>query len=169
MAPTGWGSFATAAGLLALDRADAALRRGTKDKKEKMKGGKKMKGGDCKNLRPSESLIVTKGITNHPNNYQIINTKPSNLYDNSKLLLEKSKLQNPQINIICQDGIFNLELMGTCDGDTFRYTNDQKAFKTNNFDGLKTFISDRTNQLRFIRSCLKSSKLQGKCVSKNNN
>ncbi len=47
VAPTGWGSFATAAGLLALDRADAALRRGTKEKKEKMKGGKKMKGGLC--------------------------------------------------------------------------------------------------------------------------
>ena len=39
VAPTGWGPFATAAGLLALDRADAALRRGTKEKKEKMKGG----------------------------------------------------------------------------------------------------------------------------------
>jgi hypothetical protein len=41
VAPTGWGPFATAAGLLALDRADAALRRGTKEKKEKMKGGLK--------------------------------------------------------------------------------------------------------------------------------
>jgi hypothetical protein len=39
VAPTGWGPFATAAGLFALDRADAALRRGTKEKKEKMKGG----------------------------------------------------------------------------------------------------------------------------------
>ena len=47
VAPTGWGPFATAAGLFALDRADAALRRGTKEKKEKMKGGKKMKGGLC--------------------------------------------------------------------------------------------------------------------------
>jgi hypothetical protein len=46
VAPTGWGPFATAAGLLALDRADAALRRGTKEKKEKMEGGKKMKGGE---------------------------------------------------------------------------------------------------------------------------
>jgi hypothetical protein len=50
VAPTGWGPFATAAGLLALDRVDAALRRGTKEKKEKMKGGKKsekkMKGGE---------------------------------------------------------------------------------------------------------------------------
>jgi len=39
VAPTGWGPFVTAAGLLALDRADAALRRGTKEKKE-MKGGR---------------------------------------------------------------------------------------------------------------------------------
>ena len=46
VAPTGWGSFATAAGLLALDRVDAALRRGTKEKKEKMKGGTKLKGGE---------------------------------------------------------------------------------------------------------------------------
>ncbi len=50
VAPTGWGPFATAAGLLALDRADAALRRGTKEKKDKMKGGKKgekkMNGGE---------------------------------------------------------------------------------------------------------------------------
>jgi hypothetical protein len=41
VAPTGWGPFATAAGLLALDRADAALRRGksTKSSAKKMSGG----------------------------------------------------------------------------------------------------------------------------------
>lgn len=54
VAPTGWGPFATAAGLLALDRADAALRRGTKEKKEKMKGGKKMKGGEMSCVRDKE-------------------------------------------------------------------------------------------------------------------
>jgi len=54
VAPTGWGPFATAAGLLALDRADAALRRGTKEKKEKMKGGKKMIGGEMKCVREKE-------------------------------------------------------------------------------------------------------------------
>ena len=46
VAPTGWGPFATAAGLLALDRADAALRRGKSTKSEKSnakKGG--MRGG----------------------------------------------------------------------------------------------------------------------------
>lgn len=39
VAPTGWGTFATAAGLLALDRADAAYRRG--NKKEKLGNQKK--------------------------------------------------------------------------------------------------------------------------------
>ena len=62
VAPTGWGPFATAAGLLALDRADAALRRGTKDKKEKMKGGKKsekkMKGGLTCSI-PSEPVYIS--------------------------------------------------------------------------------------------------------------
>lgn len=43
VAPSGWGPFATAAGLLALDRADAALRRGKKTKSSAKKGG--MRGG----------------------------------------------------------------------------------------------------------------------------
>ena len=43
VAPTGWGPFATAAGLLALDRADAALRRGNSVKNSAKKGG--MRGG----------------------------------------------------------------------------------------------------------------------------
>jgi hypothetical protein len=58
VAPTGWGPFATAAGLLALDRADAALRRGTKEKKEKMKGGK------C-DKNPEEIPQVTIGPIGH--------------------------------------------------------------------------------------------------------
>ena len=60
VAPTGWGSFATAAGLLALDRADAALRRGTKEKKEKMKGGKKMKGGEIKCSKSEGKVVINK-------------------------------------------------------------------------------------------------------------
>ena len=44
VAPTGWGPFATAAGLLALDRADAALRRGKSEKSSAKKGG--MRGGN---------------------------------------------------------------------------------------------------------------------------
>lgn len=44
VAPTGWGPFATAAGLLALDRADSALRRGKSTKSSAKKGG--MRGGN---------------------------------------------------------------------------------------------------------------------------
>ena len=39
VAPTGWEGFATAAGLLAIDRADAALRRGKSTKSNAKKGG----------------------------------------------------------------------------------------------------------------------------------
>lgn len=60
VAPTGWGPFATAAGLLALDRADAALRRGTKEKKEKMKGGKKSEKKDVKKMKGGEIMCTKK-------------------------------------------------------------------------------------------------------------
>lgn len=55
VAPTGWEGFATAAGLLALDRADAALRRGKKT-------SKKMKGGDRGNneQKPSKHLLPNR-------------------------------------------------------------------------------------------------------------
>jgi hypothetical protein len=77
VAPTGWGPFATAAGLLALDRADAALRRGTKEKKEKMKGGKKgekkMKGGDLTCEIPTEPKWIPRNSNNGPSgfNYKV--------------------------------------------------------------------------------------------------
>ena len=57
VAPHGWGPFATAAGLLALDRADAALRRGKSTKSEKSsakKGG--MRGGTPASNKLNEIL-----------------------------------------------------------------------------------------------------------------
>lgn len=45
VAPNGWGPFATAAGLLALDRADAALRRGKSEKSSAKKGGAPQSNG----------------------------------------------------------------------------------------------------------------------------
>jgi hypothetical protein len=154
VAPTGWESFATTAGLFALDRADAALRRGTKEKK--------MKGGKCEGLRASESLIATMPIFKHNNNNKLL--WETNLKNNREFLTEETGLINPQIRIICQeDGRYNLQLMGTCMGDTFVYTNDQSVFKMDDFDSLKKFISIRASQLKFIRSCLKSTKLYDKC------
>ena len=51
IAPTGWGSFATAAALLAIDRADAAFRR---------KKGKKMSGGSKESTRAVELIADSK-------------------------------------------------------------------------------------------------------------
>jgi len=52
VAPTGWETFATTAGLFALDRADAALRRGKSEKKSvkssAKKGGESMSSSSCK-------------------------------------------------------------------------------------------------------------------------
>jgi hypothetical protein len=157
VAPTGWESFATAAGLLAIDRADAALRRGTtKEKKEKMKGGK------CEDLRASESLIATMPFYDHNNNNNLF--WKTNLKNNREFLTKKKDLANLQIRIICQeDGRYNLQLMGTCRGNTFKYTHDNSVFKMDDFDSLKKFISIRANQLKFIRSCLKSPTLLAIC------
>lgn len=65
VAPSGWETFATTAGLLALDRADAALRRGTKEKKEKMKGGKNMTGGLCQERQSEQIQQITIGPINN--------------------------------------------------------------------------------------------------------
>ena len=132
-----------------------------------------MKGGKCDTIAAHNSLIATPAITNwrdgKMNNYSFLNNPTSNLHKNSKLFLEQSLLANPQIKIICEDDDkFNLQLAGTCNGDTFVYTNDQKAFKSTNFNDLKIFISKRENQLRFIRSCLKSPQLRDKCIKNSN-
>ena len=57
MAPTGWESFATTAGLFAIDRADAALRRKKSEKSSVKKGG--MKGGfSLKELENIQQKII---------------------------------------------------------------------------------------------------------------
>jgi hypothetical protein len=88
VAPTGWGPFATAAGLLALDRADAALRRGKSEKSSVKKGG--MRGGnefDDKAriiLENSNQDIVNKYQQNLTNAYKKEKQGPyiaADLYD----------------------------------------------------------------------------------------
>jgi hypothetical protein len=54
VAPTGWGPFATAAGLLALDRVDSALRRGKSEKSSAKKGG--MRGGKASEQELNELI-----------------------------------------------------------------------------------------------------------------
>ena len=105
VAPTGWGPFATAAGLFALDRADAALRRGTKEKKEKMKGGKKMKGGLCqesakgkiKQISIGKENSETKGLWTHIN----MKSKEYNDYEKLKIDYQWSNDDRQFITIEC--------------------------------------------------------------------
>lgn len=55
VAPTGWESFATTAGLFALDRADSALRRGKSEKSQKSKKSSTVKkGGSTKSSSKSK-------------------------------------------------------------------------------------------------------------------
>jgi len=163
VAPTGWGPFATAAGLLALDRADAALRRGTKEKKEKMKGG------ECKTIAPHNSLINTPAVDKIPGNLKLLY---GNNFRNNRAFIES--IENPQINIICEkNGNYNLQLWGSCTSstrngdDTFIYTNTDDKYKNKNFEELKEFIKIRKNQFLFIRDCLKSEDFKKICKKPN--
>jgi hypothetical protein len=160
VAPTGWGPFATAAGLLALDRADAALRRGTKEK---------MKGGKCETMPAHETLISTPEVDKIPGNLILLY---GNNFKNNRAFIES--IENAQINIICEkNGNYNLQLWGTCTTnnrnkkDTFKYTNTNEKYKNENFEELKAFIQNRKNQFLFIRDCLKSEYLKKTCKNPN--
>lgn len=124
VAPTGWGPFATAAGLLALDRADAALRRGTKEKKEKMKGGKKMTGGICQERQPGQIQHVTIGPPNlKGNRIGEIYSYYKNNKEYGKIRNEYEKWPNENQNIVikCNDEGYYYEVNIMCDGDVKTY------------------------------------------------
>jgi hypothetical protein len=74
VAPTGWGPFATAAGLLALDRADAALRRGKSTKSSAKKGG--MRGGDPHKVNPLKNS-GNNNLSNKKGSLKIRGNKPN--------------------------------------------------------------------------------------------
>jgi len=121
VAPTGWGPFATAAGLLALDRADAALRRRTKEKKEKMKGGL------CQEKQPGQIQQVTIG----PNNFNGNPTGNIYSYYPKNNLKEYRNLQdsypnwpneNQNIVIKCnKDGKYYYEVNIKCNNEVKTY------------------------------------------------
>ena len=83
MAPTGWGSFATAAALVGIDQADAAFRRGKgkADKEVKsVRNVKKMSGGELlpnsvynRHRMPNkdflDTFIAQMGKNDYPNDY----------------------------------------------------------------------------------------------------
>ena len=56
--PTGWESFATAAGLLAIDRADAAFRR-SRNSSKKQKGGADLDGHES--IENMEQMMASMG------------------------------------------------------------------------------------------------------------
>jgi len=126
VAPTGWGPFATAAGLLALDRADAALRRGTKEKKEKMKGGKKMTGGLCQEIKQGQIKQISigkensnlKGIWTHLN----MKSKEYNDYEQLKIKYQWSNDNRQFITIECnKNGKYYFKVNLFCNHDIIVY------------------------------------------------
>lgn len=131
VAPTGWGSFATAAGLLAIDRADAALRRGKSQKSSAKKGG--MRGGysleDLENLGKKINQYRNTLNTNGLSNTGLIDI----LSDYNKFL-EKYKhfLENPEPKFSNTN------------------TNEQKRQKK------KKFIEDTWQKLSNMKSHLRS-------------
>ena len=110
VSPTGWGPFATAAGLLALDRADAALRRGTKEKKEKMKGG------ECEK-KPGQIDQILFGTKNYngvksgdifsyiPNNNEASLKKYHRLKQNFVIKCNDSGKYYHEVNIKCKNQV----------------------------------------------------------------
>jgi hypothetical protein len=149
VSPSGWETFATAAGLLALDRADAALRRGTKEKKEKMKGG------DCTEIK-SKTTADTMVLINRPNVYKEENIKLMKNYNT----LKGNAINNPKY--ILGDNDFEGKI--SCDGDYFEvsiemycgpksritYKPTDNFNKFNTFDEAKKWLSLRKNQLALI-------------------
>lgn len=119
VAPTGWGPFATAAGLLALDRADAALRRGTKEKKEKMKGGL------CDVQQPGQQITIGPNRKGSPSGdiYTYYSTNNNKVKEYRKIQNEYKNWPNETQNIVikCNDEGYYYEVNITCNGDVKTY------------------------------------------------
>jgi len=154
VAPTGWGPFATAAGLLALDRADAALRRGTKEKKEKMKGGKKMKGGNCDNMsnKTHESSVFVKrpDALNNKNELQKFNTLKGNVHTNPKYIFGDNNFIG---QITCDGNSYYVNIEIYC-GEPISRINYKLEEKFNSIDDAKKWLNQRKNQLALINLAL---------------
>jgi len=95
VAPTGWESFATAAGLLAIDRVDAALRRGKSVKSSAKKGGAGISVGD------DEKIIIREQIKNLV--YLIELIKRNIEYDEYRKNLNKREFTQNEIKRLNKD------------------------------------------------------------------
>ena len=143
VAPTGWGPFATAAGLLALDRADAALRRGTKEKK--------MKGGLCEERKPGQisqiSIGPLKRNGSHTGDiYSYYNNKNINEYrklqssypkwgnDNQNIVIkcDENRKYYYEVNINCNSEVktyIHLPPQGTRNPNIYYFDNFNQAYE----------------------------------------
>lgn len=112
VAPTGWESFATTAGLFALDRADAALRRGTKEKKEKMKGGTIC--GSSERIQGEIGVVFDF--------YRLLHNKDINKYINIPNSYKKNKSNNFIISFIkTNDNKYSFQISGNIEGNVHTY------------------------------------------------
>ena len=147
VAPTGWGPFATAAGLFAVNRVSAALRKGTKEKKEKMKGG-----DGCK-PKPNGTIDTTLigkqytsssgnttqrlGLSNwveHPYSTSSVNKKNSNTYKKMKNNFSKweNDIDKSKITIKCfNQQYYYFEVTITCNGTLLTYEHKPVKYNKN--------------------------------------
>jgi hypothetical protein len=184
VAPTGWGPFATAAGLFAVDRVSAALRRGTKEKKEKMKGG-----DGCK-PKPSDAIDTTLigkqweskngsltrriGLSNwvedpHSTSSKFVNKENINTY--SRMTSEYSRWQNnvekSKITIKCfNEKYYYFEVTIMCNGEPLTYehkpvnynknriSNEYKGYLFETFEEAKKMSESKAIQFALINSAL---------------
>ena len=175
VAPTGWGSFTTAAGLLALGGLDSTYRRSSK--KEKTGEVKKMKGGDCGAIK--NKIILNTIAPVLPGNYaNEININGKFIYKTNKNLINENKnmmgepnffknynIKTNAIRIICDNGTYKLQLLITCGNpeDTIAFTNPHYAYHFNTKEEAHKWASQRINQLKFIKNCLHFKELFSKC------
>jgi len=155
VAPTGWGPFATAAGLFALDRADAALRRGTKEKKEKKE---KMKGGNCEEMKNKFSYftIIRPAKELEKTLINQFNGLKEKIVGNPKYLLGEHNIDFMG-KIICQgEKNFKVSIKMYCgkDSNEIIYTPDDPFNNFTTFDEAKLWLSQRKNQLSLINLAL---------------
>jgi len=145
VAPTGWGPFASAAGLLALDRADAALRRRTKKEK--------MNGGNCEPIPLSEKTIFINNLKeNDSNKLNETEILKNYNFNNPKFKLSNN---NPQITINClEQNKYQISLQIFCDGEFITYNFDRINY--NSLQDAKEWLFNRQNQILLIGLALNS-------------
>jgi len=143
VAPTGWGPFASAAGLLALDRADAALRR--KAKKVKMNGG------ECESIPLSNKTLFINNLKENDAN----NLKETEILKNYNFNNPKFISNNPQITINClEQNKYQISLQIFCDGESITYNFDRINY--NSLQDAKEWLFNRQNQILLIGLALNS-------------